>query len=189
MKLYLLLALNAGYTQKDIADLRHEGVDWKTGVVDEIRGKVAKKAIVQRCVKLWPSSLRQLKLHATDPNSSDRVLLSDDDNVLVRRSVIDGKSLTIDCVRSTFYRARNKCRITGRSFKHFRKTGADLIKNRYDGGKTKTNAELFNMYLAHKPEKMVRPYDPGDWTELHEATDWLGVFLGLYEGGNLDGSG
>ena len=45
------------------------------------------------------------------------------------------------------------------------------------------------MYLAHKPPNMNRPYDAGEWAELYEATDWLGKYLGLWDGGNLDGSG
>ena len=64
----------------------------------------------------------------------------------------------------SFLRLKTRLKIDGRSFKHFRKTGASLIKNHYVAvePKTKTNAELFDMYLAHKPHKMIRPYDAGD---------------------------
>jgi integrase len=190
-KLYVLLALNAGYTQQDIADLQHANVNWEEGIIDEIREKVKKKAKVQRCVKLWPSTLEQLKLQATDPSDSELVLLSDSGKPLVQRTTRDEKQKVVDCVRQALDRVTRKRHIKGRSFKLFRKTGASLIKNHYTVTeiKTKTNQELFDMYLAHKPPNMNRPYDAGEWAELYEATDWLGKYLGLWDGGNLDGSG
>ncbi len=190
MKLYILLALNAGYTQKEIADLKHKSVDWDKGMIDEIRGKIKKKASVPRRVKLWPSTLASLKKHASEP-SNKLVLLTDKGNPLVLSELKDESTKVSknDCIQRAFLRLKNQLKIKNRSFKNFRKTGADLIKNKYVGAKTKTNTELFNYYLAHKPPKMEMHYDPGDWAEVHQATDWLGKHLSLFEAGILEGSG
>ena len=191
-KLCLLLALNGGYTQQDIADLRHDTIDWENGIIDACRGKIKKVAIVPRRVKLWPSTLQRLRLHATDPSISDLVLLTRTGQPLTWRKLRDdGKAIRVDSIKLAFNRLQLKRKIKGRTFKHFRRTGADLVKNRYVAVEpgAKTNAQLFDMYLAHKPPKIKLHYDPGDWRELHKATDWLGETLGLFDGGNLDGSG
>jgi integrase len=181
IRLYVLLALNAGYTQQDISDLRHESIDLKAGIITEVRGKVAKKVKIPRVVKLWPSTLRECRLAASATSVSEHVFLSDEGNILVRRLVRDGKTRNVDCIQSTFQRVKKTAKIGKKSFKHLRKTGADLIKNDFPGATTKTNAQLFDMYLAHKPRKIEMAYDPGDWKELHKATDWLGQHLGLFQ--------
>ena len=191
MKLYLLLAINTGYTQQAIADLEHSMINWDSGIIDRIRSKIEKRAQVPQKSKLWPSTIAALKEFATDPAESDLVILSQTGKPVVWQHLPEGSnSLQVtDSVQRAFHRLRTKCKIDDMSFKHIRKTGADLIKNKYPNAKTKTNAELFDMYLAHKPPKMVLHYDPGDWSELYEATDWLGKFLGLFDGGSFDGSG
>jgi integrase len=189
-KLCILLALNAGYTQMEIAGLKHDSLDLDTGMIEEVRAKIIKKATVPRHVKLWPSTLAALKAQATDPDQSELVLLTGDGNPLVLRQLRGEKVALSDSVAQNFAHVREKANVKGRSFKHFRKTGADLIMNKYPGAKKKTNTELFNMYLAHKPPKMQKHYDPGNWEELYEATDWLGKHLDLFSDGDiLNGSG
>ena len=53
MRLYLLLALNGGFTQIDIATLTHNMVDLDKGVISRDRNKTS---VPQGC-KLWPLTL------------------------------------------------------------------------------------------------------------------------------------
>ena len=184
MQLYLLMAVNCGYTQKAIGDLTYDMIDLDTGMIDRSRSKVEKTADVPQKSKLWPSTLALLNKLRTDECGSDRVILSSKGQPLVWHKLRDGtdKLTGSDSVQTGFDRLRRRCKYPkGRSFKTVRSTGSDLIKNRYPHAKTKTNSELFDMYLAHSPGPMVQSYDPGDWTELFEATDWVGKELGIAE--------
>ena len=184
MQLYILLALNCGYTQIDIATLDHSMIDWTTGRIDRSRHKTQNSANTPQYAKLWKRTLSMLKAQATKPNSTkdNLVLLSRDNNALVRPED------KVDNVQRAFNRLKQKTKTT-HSFRNIRATGADLIKNKYvphaDNPRTKTNSELFDLYLAHKPPQMVRHYDAGDWSELFQATDWLGEQLerAFLEGG------
>jgi hypothetical protein len=66
MKLYMLLALNGGFTQIDIATLTHGMIDWRTGIISRDRNKTS---VPQGC-KLWPNTLALLKQEATESNTA-----------------------------------------------------------------------------------------------------------------------
>lgn len=56
-RLYILLALNCAYTQRDIATLEHSMIDWESGIVKRKRHKTG----VPHKSKLWPSTLELLR--------------------------------------------------------------------------------------------------------------------------------
>ena len=92
MKLYVLLALNAGYTQrKRSLTSNMSRLIGEAGTIDEVRGKVKKKAAVPRKVRLWPSTLAALRLYATDPSQSELVLLTEKGRPLVWRELREGE--------------------------------------------------------------------------------------------------
>ncbi|MBN2477354.1 MAG: hypothetical protein JXB62_22300 [Pirellulales bacterium] len=184
MKLYILLACNAGYTQVDIATLDHSMVDWDTGMIERNRHKLEYKADIPQPSKLWPSTLALLSKHATKPNrqGGGLVLLSR------QKTPLKDPERQVDLIQRAFHRLKQKVKIKGKkSFRNMRQVGASAIKNQYvpETRGTKTNQELFDMFLAHKPPAMNQPYDEGDFTELFQATEWLGEHLNLRDGDSL----
>lgn len=88
----------------------------------------------------------------------------------------------VDLIARAFTALKKKCGFPkGKSFRNLRQVGATAIRNHYkpNGGCTKTNSELFDMFLAHKEPDVVRAYDDPVFDELYKATDWLGEYLGL----------
>jgi len=168
VKLYILLAINCGYQQIDIASLERGMVDFTTGIITRSRHKTG----VPQHSKLWPITLDLLRMYA-EP-TGDLLLKSRDGNPLVRHKLRDdGKVWTVDSIRQRFNRVRKG--LTTKTFTDIRNTGASRIKNQYmrETPGTKSNQELFDLYLAHSPYKMVASYDEGDFSELFIATDWL----------------
>jgi len=173
MKLYILLALNGGCTQVDIATLKHPMIDWATGIISRDRHK---SGVPQSC-KLWPFTLSLLKEQATEPKGDNLVLLSEEGNPLVYEAINakSGKHSKVDSIRSAFNRLKAKCKMkNGRSFKVFRKTGADTLAKQYQ-----SEAYLVDLYLAHSANGMRRHYAHQYFDELHKATDWLASVYGF----------
>ena len=122
--------------------------------------------------KLWPITLDLLRKYA-EP-TGDLLLKSRDGNPLVwHRLRDDGKVSKVDYILMAFNNIRKG--LTTKSFTDIRNTGASRIKHQYmrETPGTKSNQELFDLYLAHSPHKMVASYDEGDFPELFVATDWL----------------
>jgi integrase len=168
MRLYILLALNGGLTQIDIATLTHNMVDWKIGIISRDRNKTG---VPQGC-KLWPTTLALLKQAATNSNAkgNNLVLVSEEGNQLTYETVsIDGKHSKVDSIRSAFGRLKIKCKLKdNRGFKTFRKTGADAIAKQYQ-----SETHLVDLYLAHSVNGMRKHYANQYFDELYKATDWL----------------
>ncbi len=168
MRLYILLALNGGFTQIDIATLTHGMIDWEAGIISRDRNKTS---VPQGC-KLWVSTLALLRQEATKPraNGNNLVLISEEGNPLAYETVTEsGKHSKVDSIRSAFGRLKLKCKMKdNRGFKTFRKTGADAIARRYQ-----TQPQLVDLYLAHSVNGMRKHYANQYFDELYKATDWL----------------
>ena len=120
-RLYILLALNLGYTQADIATLEHGMVDLAAGKVIRNRHKTEQP----QNAKLWPLTSKLLQAEMTDPRKSTLMLLGENGNPLVSDKESEaGKPLHIDAINLAFKRVKVKAKMTGdkRGFKHFRKT-------------------------------------------------------------------
>jgi integrase len=168
LELYILLAINCGYSQIDIASLERGMVDFTTGIITRTRHKTG----VAQHSKLWPITLDLLRKYA-EP-TGDLLLKTRNGNPLVWHKLRDdGKISTSDCILQAFNCLRKG--ITTKSFTDIRNTGASRIKHQYrrETPGTKSNQELFDLYLAHSPHKMVASYDEGDFSELFVATGWL----------------
>ena len=172
-KLYILLAINCGYTQSDIASLERGMVDFTTGIITRVRYKTRMRSRVPQHSKLWPITLDLLHKHA---QPTGNFLLKSEDGkppVWYKRGD-DGKvRWRSDSITQGFSRLRKG--LTTKTFRDIRKTGASRIQNQYrrETPGTKSNQQLFDLYLAHRPHKMVASYDEGDFSELFVATDWL----------------
>ena len=62
-KLYLLLMLNCGMYQNDIAELLDEEVNWKNGTITRARSKTRDRNGPVVTYKLWPETFALLKKH------------------------------------------------------------------------------------------------------------------------------
>ncbi len=57
MRAAILLGINGGYTQAEVADLRRDWIDLKAGVIDQVRAKTK----FARRVTLWPETVAAIK--------------------------------------------------------------------------------------------------------------------------------
>jgi integrase len=171
-KLYILLMLNCGMYQHDIAELRNAEVNWSKGTVTRARSKTRERGAPVITYKLWPETFARLKRYRKD---GELALTTEDGNPLVRYWIDGEGSHRYDAIRSAWNRLAERM---GQKFrlgtKHLRKTSATLLGShpqyKYYGGH----------FLADSPKGMdqkhyVRPSDP----EFFEALGWLrGQVLG-----------
>ncbi len=124
LELYILLAINCGYSQIDIASLERGMVDFTTGIITRTRHKTG----VAQHSKLWPITLDLLRKYA-EP-TGDLLLKTRNGNPLVWHKLRDdGKISTSDCILQAFNCLRKG--ITTKSFTDIRNTGASRIKHQY----------------------------------------------------------
>ena len=167
MRLFILLALNAGMTQKDISDLHPKEVNWRRKTIKRKRSKTKKKKKTPTVTyTLWPETLRLLKEFKT--NDKQRVLLNKFGLPLKDEDFVDGKHRKTDAVGREFRRLKLKCKIKGRSFICLKKTSRSLLEDNRDFHPI---AELF---VGRAPKTVseksyARPAE--NW--LADATEWL----------------
>ena len=127
-RLYILLMLNCGMTQKDISDLKCEEVNWGEGRIVRKRSKTSDHENVPVVnYLLWPETLRLLEQERTDENQG-RVLHNANGSALCTEVLTaDGKYKKTDNVKNAFDRLRKKEGID-KPLKSFKKTSATLVK-------------------------------------------------------------
>ena len=169
-KLYILLMLNCGMTQKDISDLDLVEVDWEAGRISRRRSKTRGFDNVPLVsYPLWPETLRLLR-QARSNKRSGRVLLNEKGNLLWYEEAGDnGKLRKVDNVRSAFERLRYKTGIN-KPPKSLKKTSASLLRD------NQKYASLEDLYLGHAPRRMSdKHYTLAPQTLFDEAITWLGT--------------
>jgi integrase len=172
MKLFLLLMLNCGMYQNDIAELRSDEVHWKAGTLTRARSKTRERGGPVVTYKLWPETLALLKKYRAE---GELALTTDEGTPLVRYWLEDGKMRRYDGVQASWARLGHK--LGGKTrlgMKHLRKTSASLL------GRHPHYKFYANHFLADSPKSIadrhyVRPNDD----EFFLALDWLrGQILG-----------
>ena len=207
MKLFLLLGLNLGYTQVDIATLDHSMIDWKTGLVTRPRHKTGQ----DQQAKLWPLTLRLLREHATDSKTGPVLLAESGQPLLSDKIKTDGNGTRTDSIRLAYGRLQDAlnmqalretkpelfARVRGTDASKTRKAEIHkaLIGMRDNRGfkvLRKTGADeiakqfqdkpwLTDLYLAHSVKAMKKHYVKSHFDELFKATDWLQTLYGFGE--------
>src|SRR5262249_54234124 len=82
LKRAALLTPNCGMTQKNVADLRDDEVDWHAGSITRRRSKTATRENAPTvCYRLWPVTFALLKQHRS---RKERVLLTKQGQPFVR---------------------------------------------------------------------------------------------------------
>jgi hypothetical protein len=171
-RLFVLLALNAGMTQWDIATIYRFQLDYKTGYLTRKRGKTKWHPTVPTVkYKLWKPTLHLLKKF---DSGGEVVLLNEAKKPLVRYEFRDdGKSLRLDNIGMKLTQVA-KTVAKGKRFKHLRKTGATLLAS---------SPRYFFcswQYLGHSARTIAeRHYIAPDQPLFDESIRWLGEQLGI----------
>jgi len=167
MKLYLLLMLNCGMYQNDIAELSAHEVDWKKGTLTRARSKTRERNGPVVTYKLWPETFALLKKHRAE---GDLALTTDEGNPLVRYWLEDGKMRRYDSVQSSWSRLAQKMGVGKHrlGMKHLRKTSASLL------GQHPQFKFYANHFLADSPKSVAdRHYVIPSDDEFFKALDWV----------------
>jgi integrase len=172
-KLYILLMLNCGQYQQDVAELRQDEVDWKRGTIRRARSKTRERGGPVVTYKLWPETFALLRKHRSP---GELVLTTDEGNPLVKEWLEDGKYRKYDAIRSAWHRLAEKMGMkkSRLGMKHLRKTSASLL------GEHPQYKFYATHFLADSPKHMTEKHcvKPSE-AEFFEALNWLrGRMLG-----------
>jgi integrase len=179
-KMAVLLMLNTGATQQDLADLRHDEVDWTEGRIIRRRSK-SKRHPTTPVVnyKLWPETFKLLKeFRSNDPVLA---LVNEKGTPLKSSREEGGKLKTSDILKCLQFRLIEHLPMFsgGKSLKTFRKTGATQLKA------MGADIELRELYLGHAPASVREIHYEQDSPEFLARFDVaiakLGATFGLTE--------
>jgi integrase len=179
-KLYLLLMLNCGMYQNDVAELLREEVNWTKGTLTRARSKTRERGGPVVTYKLWPETFALLKKHRA--REGELALTTDEGKPLVRYwlETLEGESepsmRRYDVIQSAWSRlaAKMKVRKIRLGMKHLRKTSASIL------GQHPQYKFYCNHFLADSPRGVAdRHYVTPSDEEFFAALDWLrGKLLG-----------
>lgn len=168
-QLYVLLMMNCGFTQQDVADLTWEQVDLTAGTIYRKRTKTQKnKRTPKICFQLWRRTHRLLKTYNSSTDS-EWVLLNNNGRQLVRKYLgTNGKLTEIDNIKKTFARimAANKISAT---LKNFRATSSTMLDENLKYGR------YAQYFLGHAPRNVAdNHYVQPSQDNFDRAIMWLG---------------
>jgi hypothetical protein len=169
LKTCVLLSLNCGFNQVDIATLRHTEVDWENGTITKKRVKTGGYNNVPTITwKLWPTTFAQLKKHRS--KHPDLVLLGRKD-----RQLITGGGLERQDVIGKMWRyVRKKLGRGELAYKLLRKTASTTLASHAVYGR------YAQYFLAHSPSTVAdKHYVQPSQSQFDEAIKWLGDQFGL----------
>lgn len=169
LRCFMALALNCGYGQTDISDLKVSEVDWQQGIIDRLRSKTG----VRQRHKLWPVTLELLTSERVkEAQGEDRVFRTSFGLPLVHDEIFNGKRRKSDSIKCLFWRVQRKTKINGRrGFYCLRKTAATEIE--------KINPLVTEMFLGHVEKGMKKHYAERHFELLDEALGMMEGVVGL----------
>ena len=164
-KLFLLLMLNCGMYQSDIADLKPSEVDLVRGVITRRRSKRRRQGL-KVTYKLWPETMELLRTHGSF--DGDLVLTSEHGNRLVSYEVPKGEFQRYDLIGHAYNIVRKRAGIA-KAIKVFRKTAANTLDQH------RIYRSFCPYFLAHAPRTVTEISYVGTPPEelFFEAIDWL----------------
>jgi integrase len=167
-KLYLLLMLNCGMYQNDLAETRKDEVNWSKGTVTRARSKTRERKGPVVTYKLWPETFALLKKHKAE--EGELALTTDEGKPLVKYWLEDEKMRRYDVIQSAWSRLATKMKVKKirLGMKHLRKTSASLLAGH---PQYKFYA---NHFLADSPRTVAdRHYVTPSDEEFFAALAWL----------------
>jgi len=169
-KLYVLLMLNCGMTQKDIADLLKSEVDLNSGRIIRKRSKTDHfESVPTVNYLLWPETLSLLKQFMDHGNSSLALLNSSGSPLWKERYGENGKYCKTDNIKNAFDRLKKDLNID-KPLKSLKKSSSTKLRDndRFNG--------LEDLFLGHAPQKMSdKHYTTPPQQLLDTAISWLAV--------------
>jgi integrase len=175
LRLHLLLMLNCGMTQVDVASLRQEEVDWVSG---RIRRKRTKTRIREKVpvvdYPLWPETFALLRMNRQ--TGGDLALLTPSGKRWLRDDVDgEGRRRKTDQI-GTDYKYLKKRIKTDVRLGMFRKVGANILADE------PRFAALAQRFLGHAPTSVAERHytsDRAGQAHFDEAVVWVGRKLGF----------
>ena len=172
-RLYLLLMLNCGYLQTDIAELTPD--DLRNGYIEKKRHKTENHPNVPTVkYKLWKETLELLEKHksTTDPEH----LLTTETGTPLKQSRIktNGRMHKTSAITEAWKRLRKKTKID-KPVKLIRKTSADLLDKHPEYGRYAIH------FLGQSPRGVALKFYLTPPTQAHfdAAIAWLGQQFGV----------
>jgi len=185
LKAMILLGINCGWGNTDVAELQQKHVDLKRGVADFPRPKTG----IERRATLWPETIKAIRAVLKDrPNAkqeadADCVFLTVFGERWVRtkapgsRAEVDGKAVTTDSVGLEFRKLLRSLGIPrdGRGFYALRHTFETIA------GQTKDQPAV-DRIMGHEAENMATRYrewlkDAAENKRLRAVTDHVRMWL------------
>jgi len=185
-RLYLLLMLNCGFTQIDIAELGKTRVNLKNRKITHKRFKTEDQPNVPTVTyPLWPETCELLRHHLNDReditnrHGESLALVSQEGKpLLVKKYDSKGRLKKTDAIRSAYSRVVTKLRnreiaISG-TLKHFRKTASTKLEEHATYGRYVVH------FLGQSPETLAgKHYVTPSQKQFDEAIAWLRIQFGL----------
>jgi integrase len=164
--LFILLMLNCGMYQNDIAELKTDEVNWKAGTLTRARSKTRERGGPVITYKLWPETFTLLKKHRA---AGELALTTEEGNPLVKYWLENGVMRRYDAIQSAWSRVAGKMGGKIRlGMKHLRKTSATIL------GQHPHFKFYANHFLADSPKSIAdKHYVVASDVEFFEALDWL----------------
>ena len=172
LRLHLLLMLNCGMTQSDIADLQDSEVDWDAGRIVRKRGKTKDHDDVPMVdYLLWPMTFDLLKKYRS--GGSTVLLTKSGSKWAWEERGDDCRYHSSDSIATNYRRLQGKLKTT-KSLKLFRKTSATMLESHREYGR-------FTAYfLGHSPRSVKdKHYAVPSRALFDEAVKWLGEQFGF----------
>ena len=173
-QLYILLMMNCGFTQKDVANLTWKQVDLEAGTICRKRTKTARRKRVPKVqFTLWPRTLELLRQFQAPP-ASPWVLLNTNGQQLVRKYYnAKGKLSEVDNIKKTFGRIMAAKKIEA-TLKNFRSTSSSLLEEHLKFGR------YAQYFLGQAPRTVAdKHYVKPSQTNFDRALLWLGRCYGI----------
>ena len=177
LKLHLLLMVNCGMTQTDIAELKDGEVDWEAGRIVRKRSKTDEHDDVPIVnYKLWPDTFRLLKEHRS---GKETVLLTRFGTVWAWEELVDGKYKSNDSIATNYNHLKARLKKADeesvpKPLKLLRKTSATRIESHEHYGR------YVSHFLGHSPRTIKdRNYAAPSDQLFEEIIIWLGRDYGF----------
>jgi len=177
-RLFLLLMLNIGATQKDISDLRPDEVDWTKGRIVRKRSKTRNSGGVPTIeYPLWSETFDLLRKYGE--REGERVLRNEDGKPLKVEELRGGKVTKIDNIAVAYHWFCTKLKTKGllkakKPLKLLRKTSPTLLQ------KNPAYAHCAAHFLGHAPRSVAdKHYVAIDQATFDKAVLWLGEEYGV----------
>jgi len=165
-RLYVLLMLNCGFTQVDIANLTKAEIDFTVNTITRKRSKTRKQATVPTVTyQLWPETAHLLKEQLSE--KKDLALVNAAGAPLRSETTVDRKFKKNDNIRSAWHRIckREKLKF---SLTTFRKTSATLLRSQPQF------SAIYDYFLGHAPTSVAdRHYAAAPQELPHQGITWL----------------